>query len=204
MLDPYAHGISSRHHDPNASYSYSYSDEEGQPDHADIRSSDDFTSRSSAEMTNERISFSHDRPASHLHEPPQAYKDEHQPQHHQGQQQQQYREVPLVAPIPVRDTIHGIVSHYGRDHRDSMISYDSEYDESHTTNMSMSPGSSRPPRKSEDEERDDGLEELHSPVVPPAPLFDLTPGREPSPMRYKHGEPLQFGAFGLESVGVER
>lgn len=30
---------------------------------------------------------------------------------------------------------------------------------------------------------------------PPAPemIFDLTPGREPSPARYKHGEPLHFG-----------
>ena len=25
------------------------------------------------------------------------------------------------------------------------------------------------------------------------PVFDLTPGREPSPARYRHGEPLQFG-----------
>lgn len=28
---------------------------------------------------------------------------------------------------------------------------------------------------------------------PPGPIFDLTPGREPSPARYKHGEPLHFG-----------
>ncbi|WOO79409.1 uncharacterized protein LOC62_02G002931 [Vanrija pseudolonga] len=27
---------------------------------------------------------------------------------------------------------------------------------------------------------------------PPGPIFDLTPGREPSPARYKHGEPLHF------------
>lgn len=33
-------------------------------------------------------------------------------------------------------------------------------------------------------------------LTPPklGPVFDLTPGREPSPARYKHGEPLQFGA----------
>lgn len=30
-------------------------------------------------------------------------------------------------------------------------------------------------------------------TFPPPPIFDLTPGREPSPARYKHGEPLQFG-----------
>ncbi|KAL7424843.1 hypothetical protein Q5752_000528 [Cryptotrichosporon argae] len=29
-------------------------------------------------------------------------------------------------------------------------------------------------------------------LTPPGPIFDLTPGREPSPARYKHGEPLQF------------
>lgn len=30
-------------------------------------------------------------------------------------------------------------------------------------------------------------------TFPPPPIFDLTPGREPSPARYKHGEPLHFG-----------
>ncbi|KLT40277.1 hypothetical protein CC85DRAFT_322125 [Cutaneotrichosporon oleaginosum] len=29
-------------------------------------------------------------------------------------------------------------------------------------------------------------------TFPPPPIFDLTPGREPSPARYKHGEPLHF------------
>lgn len=32
-------------------------------------------------------------------------------------------------------------------------------------------------------------------TFPPPPIFDLTPGREPSPARYKHGEPLHFGEF---------
>lgn len=183
-VDPYAHAPHTRNRDGHAGYShtYNYSDEEPQ---TDIRSSDGFTTRTSAEMTNERISFSHER--SH-HQPEQLDYE-----HEQGNKPQQ-REVPLVAPIPVRDTIHGIVSHYGRDHSNSMISYDSEYDDSQAT-ISMSPSSGHPLRRSEDEERD-GLEELHSPVVPPAPLFDLTPGREPSPMRYKHGEPLQFGESG--------
>ena len=40
----------------------------------------------------------------------------------------------------------------------------------------------------------DGQGEMN--LTPPklGPVFDLTPGREPSPARYKHGEPLQFGA----------
>ncbi|KAK8849410.1 hypothetical protein IAR55_004742 [Kwoniella newhampshirensis] len=29
-------------------------------------------------------------------------------------------------------------------------------------------------------------------LKPPLPVFDLTPGREPSPARYRHGEPLHF------------
>lgn len=41
-------------------------------------------------------------------------------------------------------------------------------------------------------ERRDVLSELLHPPAPP-PIFDLTPGREPSPARYKHGEPLHFG-----------
>jgi hypothetical protein len=39
-------------------------------------------------------------------------------------------------------------------------------------------------------------------LTPPALVFDLTPGREPSPARYKHGEPLQLGEFALMSVVV--
>jgi hypothetical protein len=45
----------------------------------------------------------------------------------------------------------------------------------------------------DEEEEGDQFEELKSPLHPPVPTFDLTPGREPSPMRYRHGEPLQFG-----------
>lgn len=30
-------------------------------------------------------------------------------------------------------------------------------------------------------------------LIPPGPIFDLTPGREPSPARFKHGEPLRTG-----------
>lgn len=41
----------------------------------------------------------------------------------------------------------------------------------------------------EEEGEEDGV--LRSRV--PGMIFDLTPGREPSPARYKHGEPLNFG-----------
>ena len=33
----------------------------------------------------------------------------------------------------------------------------------------------------------------HDYLPPPQPIFDLTPGRESSPARYKHGEPLEHG-----------
>jgi hypothetical protein len=44
------------------------------------------------------------------------------------------------------------------------------------------------------------MEELSSPpkgddgstLEPPKPIFDLTPTREPSPGRYRHGEALHF------------
>lgn len=187
-VDPYAaHGSTHRHPDGHAGYSHSYNYSDEEPVNTDTRSSDEFTTRTSADMPNERISFSHDRDRGRAR-----HDSDDLPTHSNAQARSQQGEVPLVAPIPVRDTIHGIVSHYGRDHRDSMISYDSEYDESSQATISMSPASRHAARTSNDEERD-GLEELHSPIVPPAPVFDLTPGREPSPMRYRHGEPLQFG-----------
>jgi hypothetical protein len=37
-------------------------------------------------------------------------------------------------------------------------------------------------------------------LEPPGMVFDLTPGREPSPARYRHGEPLQFGESGDVTV----
>lgn len=41
----------------------------------------------------------------------------------------------------------------------------------------------------------EGEEKGDEVLRPPAPemIFDVTPGREPSPARYKHGEPLHFG-----------
>ena len=221
-VDPYAHGPGPgavhRHHNPNTTYTYSSDEDHAPTATTDMRSSDEFTTRSSAEMTNERISFSHDRDRDRqrqqLPQPPLPHPQSQSPPLESTRRlepvpppvpEREYREVPLVAPIPVRDTIHGIVSHYGRDLRDSMVSYDSEYDDqqsqrsqqSHVT-VNQSPSSNHPVRRSLDEDREqetDGMEELHSPspVVPPVPLFDLTPGREPSPMRYRHGEPLQFG-----------
>lgn len=40
---------------------------------------------------------------------------------------------------------------------------------------------------------DEARDEVLDPPKMSGPVFDLTPGREPSPARYRHGEPLQFG-----------
>jgi hypothetical protein len=108
------------------------------------------------------------------------------------------QEIPIIAPIPTRDTIHGIVSTYGQ--RNSMVSYDSRYDDSDASidpSLGTSPNSKRTAKTDGEEEEGesgkDQFEELKSPLHPPVPTFDLTPGREPSPMRYRHGEPLHFG-----------
>lgn len=79
----------------------------------------------------------------------------------------------ISSPTPQQDTIHNIV---GTDNRDSMLSASS----------TDQPGS----EALTDVEEEDML-------APPGPIFDLTPGREPSPARYRHGEPLQFGEHGL-------
>ncbi len=76
----------------------------------------------------------------------------------------------VVSPTPRRDTIHNIVDTYNRD---SMM-FSSTIDQHESEAFS-------------DAEESDGQ------LVPPGPIFDLTPGREPSPARYKHGEPLHFG-----------
>ncbi|OCF77681.1 hypothetical protein I204_01679 [Kwoniella mangroviensis CBS 8886] len=88
----------------------------------------------------------------------------------------------LLAPIPrrshrdTRDTIHGIVDQYNRD------SMDSE-------------GVSEPLEEGDHSRFDDSQEDTGEVGLEPPEkgmIFDLTPGREPSPARYKHGEPLQF------------
>ena len=77
-----------------------------------------------------------------------------------------------------------------------MVSYDSRYDDSDASIIDPSPGKTNKTRESDETEQEDQFEELKSPLQPPVPTFDLTPGREPSPMRYRHGEPLQFGELG--------
>ena len=71
----------------------------------------------------------------------------------------------IVSPSPHRDTIHNIVDGYNRD---SILS---------TSTVDL------PESEAEDVDT----------LAPPAPIFDLTPGRESSPARYKHGEPLNLG-----------
>lgn len=172
--DPYAHGLARRHQGNQGGQAYNYSDEE--PRHStDAPSSTEFTSRSSAETDHHQSSSSHIPPSS-------------------PQQQHQQGPIPIIAPIPTRDTIHGIVSQYAQ--RNSMVSYDSRYDDSDASIIDPSPSKTNTTRESDETEQKDQFEELKSPLQPPVPTFDLTPGREPSPMRYRHGEPLQFGELG--------
>ena len=105
----------------------------------------------------------------------------------------------ILSPSPKRDTVHSVVDAYNRD---SMIS---------TTSSDFEPTSELAYDKGSDEgERgklgDGGItsgavlagggeEEGVDKLAPPGPIFDLTPGREPSPARYRHGEPLQFGKW---------
>jgi hypothetical protein len=184
--DPYAHGLARRHQGHEVNQAYNYSDEEEPRYSTDDPSSAEFTSRSSNETDPRHASSSGHIP------PPQ-------------------REIPIIAPIPMiaptptRDTIHNIVSQYAqRDsmasyaQRTSMVSYDSQYDDSEASiNPDTSPSKTVKTRASNNTEEERGggdqFEELKSPLSPPVPTFDLTPGREPSPMRYRHGEPLQYG-----------
>lgn len=102
-----------------------------------------------------------------------------------------YQPAELIQPRPRQHSDHGamasIVDGYSRDsvaddvygglQRDSIFSqtYASERGDSVYERESMDTGVG-------------GVDDL----PPPGPIFDLTPGREPSPARYKHGEPLQF------------
>jgi hypothetical protein len=177
--DPYAHGLA-RRHQGEGNQAYNYSDEEEARYFTDDPSSAEFTSRSSNE-TDPRLASG----SSHI--PP------------------AQREIPIIAPKPTRDTLHNIVDQYAqRDstvsyaQRSSMVSYDSQYDDSAASiNPDSSPSKTVKTQASNDTEEERGggdqFEELKSPLSPPVPTFDLTPGREPSPMRYRHGEPLQFG-----------
>ena len=171
--DPYAHELARRHQGHESNQAYSYSDEEEPRYSTDDPSSAEFTSRSSNETDTQHTSSSSHSPSAQ-------------------------REIPIIAPIPTRDTIHGIVSQYAA-HRNSMVSYDSRYDDDSQASIhpDTSPSKTINSRASNNTEEEEGggdqFEELRSPLSPPVPTFDLTPGREPSPMRYRHGEPLQFG-----------
>jgi hypothetical protein len=94
----------------------------------------------------------------------------------------------VLAPRPQRDTIHNIVDTY----RDSVITTSSEQDDSydHYQEDESLPAMEEKTTIQAAGSVDD--EDLTPPKLG-GPVFDLTPGREPSPARYKHGEPLHFG-----------
>jgi hypothetical protein len=93
----------------------------------------------------------------------------------------------IHSPRPQRDTIHNIVDQYSHE--------DEEEGEGGGTRISILSASTASFGNEEvgkiSGERERGREEVD--LSPPKPVFDLTPGREPSPARYKHGEPLHFG-----------
>jgi len=93
-----------------------------------------------------------------------------------------------------RDAIVSIVDHY----RDSTNVSDLAYQrDSRATDISESDAYGGVARESFIEqtyasERMNSAYSLEEDLRQPPPIFDLTPGREPSPARYKHGEPLHF------------
>jgi len=103
----------------------------------------------------------------------------------------------ILSPRPQRDTIHHIVDHYADDgedrneagNSDPRISIMSATTVSSDRDHSLLEGKDGKKGK----EGMEGKEEGENVLIPPGPIFDLTPGREPSPARYKHGEPLHFG-----------
>jgi len=115
----------------------------------------------------------------------------------------------ILAPHPRRDrdTIHHIVDQYGDSDREE--GHVNPYPQLRTSTISTassewdaSDSAASVRRYSGDGEVVDGMEdggEGGEVLMPPGPIFDLTPGREPSPGRYKHGEPLQLGESCLQS-----
>ncbi|ODN78262.1 hypothetical protein L202_03911 [Cryptococcus amylolentus CBS 6039] len=114
------------------------------------------------------------------------------------------KEMEIHAPTPRRDrdTIHGIVAQYSSSssptpsHPPPLPRDDAPRDSEDFTATSDAALGRRDSGKFSDAT---GEEEALEPVVgddlkPPEKgvLFDLTPGREPSPARYRHGEPLHF------------
>lgn len=100
----------------------------------------------------------------------------------------------LISPQPriagQRDAITSIVDHYGEgaaaSNRDSQAT---EYSEGDAYG-----GMARESfiERTYASERINSAYSLEEDLQQPPPIFDLTPGREPSPARYKHGEPLHF------------
>ncbi|WWC93117.1 uncharacterized protein L201_008084 [Kwoniella dendrophila CBS 6074] len=123
----------------------------------------------------------------------------------------------LLAPIPIRerdtrhDTIHGIVDQYNRDSIRSDTDPEQEpydgleppitvakekgyFDQDHQAELPPAQDRLSVDSRFDDvpTEEDSFGTELEPPQLDKGLIFDLTPGREPSPARYKHGEPLQF------------
>jgi hypothetical protein len=139
QVDPYAHGLSTRHQGPGHHVTYSYSESDEEPRYStDAPSSGDFTTRTSGETA---TTTTDDR---HMRETELAQRQgrdrliqqvqlETAPQPRPLPDVQ--REIPIIAPIPTRDTVHGIVSQYAQRH--SMVSYDSRYDDDSQASISM-------------------------------------------------------------------
>jgi hypothetical protein len=133
--------------------------------------------------TYEYVQDEHPQHHTHTHE--------HGHDHHPGSSGASADERGILSPVPRRDrdTITGIVDTY----RDSTATDTTEY-------MELTRPSGESHREGLGAEDDDeggqtaGKEEAKEQLTtPPGPIFDLTPGREPTPARYKHGEPLHFG-----------
>ncbi len=92
------------------------------------------------------------------------------------------RRIEIISPKPQRDTINSVVDRYRHD-----TTYSEGEDDLDTEEQDEN---LRERRESVFSEESDVS--LEPPPITKA-LFDLTPGREPSPARYKHGEPLHFG-----------
>lgn len=134
------------------------------------------------------ISMRRARPAS-PHSPPAEVLASPKRRGHEGIVQ------PKPRSVGDRDAIFSIVDRYDRDDRDER----DERDSRHTDNTAFSELSDAYDGVQRDSviERTYASERVNSAYsigedFAPPPIFDLTPGREPSPARYKHGEPLHF------------
>jgi len=197
--DPYAHGLARRHQGHEGNQAYNYSDEEELRYSTDDPSSAEFTSRSSGDTDHPHASSSGHIPPPQREIPiiaPTPTRDTI----HNIVDQYARRDSNIVDQYAQQDS--NIVDQYAQRNpmvpyaqRTSMVSYDSRYDEDSQASIHPDPSPSKTVKtqasNDTEEERGGGdqFEELKSPL----PTFDLTPGREPSPMRYRHGEPLQFG-----------